>query len=72
MNALDRVPCFSKKTNLDNLVRALNFLYAFKHLVKICSSDFNSLSILTPRSFTLLLSHILSSPILSNIHVHIF
>ena len=43
---------FSKERNLDNLVRALHFLFVYKHVSELCSSNFTSLSILTSKSFT--------------------
>ena len=67
MEALNRVRLFPKERNLDNLVWAVNFLFAFKHILEICSSNFNFLSTLTLNSFTLLLYQILSSPILTHI-----
>ena len=51
---------FSKEGNLDNLVRAINFLLAFKHL---CLPN---VFILAPSSLTLLLSQILSLPNLTH------
>ena len=40
MKALNKVLRFTKERNLDNLVRALNFRFAFKHMLEICSSKF--------------------------------
>ena len=47
LKALNTVSRFSKEKNLDNLVKALNFLFAFKNILEKCSSNFNWLSILT-------------------------
>ena len=52
MKALNKVSHFSKERNLDNIVRALNFLLVFKDILEIYSSNFN----LTQSSLTLLLS----------------
>ena len=55
MKALNKVRRFSMEKNLDNIVRALNFLLAFRNILEIYSSNFSLLSILTPSSLTLFL-----------------
>ena len=46
--------------NLAILVKALNFLFAFKHIFDTCLSNHRLLSIVTPRPSTPLLSQTLS------------
>ena len=60
MNSLNEVRHFSKEENPDSLARALDFLFAFKFVLEIRSSNFTLLSISIPKSFILFLGHILS------------
>lgn len=66
MKDLNRVGRYSKKRNVDNLVGALSFLFTLKHMIEIYSSNFNSIFILAPNSFTLLFSQNFSLPILTH------
>ena len=49
---LKRVLRLSKHKNLDSLSSTLNFLLAFAQISAIYLSNFNSLSIVTPKSLT--------------------
>ena len=46
------------------LASACNLLLAFLHILSTCSLKFNLLSIVTPKSFTLVLLVMISLPIL--------
>ena len=78
MKDLNRVGRYSKKRNVDNFVGALSFLFTLKHMIEVCSSNFNSILLLTPNSFTLLLSQNFALPILTHtyrqivLHLYIY
>ena len=58
MNAFIRDLRHSRFKNLHNLQSTQSFLPAFLHFIRIYSSNFMSLSTMTPRRFCSLLSHI--------------
>ena len=64
--ALKSVLLLLKESKFAILERALNFWLALLQSFRTCLSNFRSLSIVTPRSLTSLLSHIKSFPIFAH------
>ena len=60
--ALKIVFLFSNVKNFDILAKTVGFLLALEQILETCLSNFSSLSIVTPKSFTSTLSYISSPP----------